>query len=154
MLLRSGPLPRLRLRPVLSWTPLGRHIVFVGANREVARLAGVNVTRIRAGSYIVASAIAGLAGLLLVATVGGVTRPAAMSTCCPRWPASSSARPWCSLATSTRWCTWFSISFLATGILGLQLLGYTGWVQDAFYGAGLVLAVTVATLVRARTSRA
>ena len=40
---------------VLTWTPIGRHIVFVGANREVARLAGINVNRIRAGSYIAAS---------------------------------------------------------------------------------------------------
>ncbi|HEY1672223.1 MAG TPA: ABC transporter permease, partial [Streptosporangiaceae bacterium] len=37
---------------LLKWTPIGRHIVFVGANREVARLAGINVNRIRAGSYI------------------------------------------------------------------------------------------------------
>jgi hypothetical protein len=43
------------------------------------------------------------------------------------------------------------IYFLETGIIGLQLLGYSGWVQDAFYGAGLVAAVTVAHLVRNRT---
>ncbi len=48
----------------LAWMPLGRHVVFVGANREVARLAGINVDRIRAGSYILASFIAGLAGIL------------------------------------------------------------------------------------------
>ena len=41
--------------------------------------------------------------------------------------------------------TFLGIYFLETGILGLQLLGYSGWVQDAFYGAGLVAAVTVAT---------
>ncbi|MDT4978678.1 MAG: ribose transport system permease protein, partial [Pseudonocardiales bacterium] len=43
---------------VLTWMPIGRHIVFVGANREVARLAGISVDRIRAGSYIVASLVA------------------------------------------------------------------------------------------------
>ena len=47
--------------------------------------------------------------------------------------------------------TLFGIYFLETGIIGLQLLGYSGWVQDAFYGAGLVAAVTVAHLVRNRT---
>jgi len=30
-----------------SWTPLGRHMLFVGANREVARLAGIRVNRVR-----------------------------------------------------------------------------------------------------------
>jgi ribose/xylose/arabinose/galactoside ABC-type transport system permease subunit len=46
--------------------------------------------------------------------------------------------------------TFFGIFFLETGVLGLQLLGYAGWAQDAFYGAGLVLAVTIASLVRRR----
>jgi ribose transport system permease protein len=43
---------------------------------------------------------------------------------------------------------------LETGIIGLQLLGYSGWVQDAFYGGGLVAAVSVAHLVRNRTRTA
>jgi ribose transport system permease protein len=45
----------------------------------------------------------------------------------------------------------FGIYFLETGIIGLQLLGHSGWVRDAFHGAGLVAAVTVAHLVRNRT---
>jgi ribose transport system permease protein len=32
-------------------------------------------------------------------------------------------------------------------------MGYSGWVQDVFYGAGLVVAVAIATIVRVRTSR-
>jgi hypothetical protein len=47
--------------------------------------------------------------------------------------------------------TLIGIYFLETGIIGLQLLGYRGWVQDAFDGASLVAAVTVAHLVRNRT---
>ena len=43
------------------------------------------------------------------------------------------------------------IYFLETGIIGLQILGYRGWVQDVFYGAGLVAAITIAHLVRNRT---
>ena len=35
---------------VLAFTPLGRHMQFVGANREVSRLAGVRVNRIRFGA--------------------------------------------------------------------------------------------------------
>ena len=36
---------------VMRYTALGRHMSFVGANREVARLAGVRVSRIRIGAY-------------------------------------------------------------------------------------------------------
>lgn len=39
---------------ILHGTPLGRHMTFVGANREVARLAGVRVNRIRFGGFVFA----------------------------------------------------------------------------------------------------
>ncbi|MCX4903840.1 ABC transporter permease [Streptomyces sp. NBC_00878] len=135
---------------VLSWTPIGRHITFVGANREVARLAGISVDRIRAGGYVVASLIAGMAGIILVATVGGFDPTASATYLLPALAAvflsTAIVRP----GQFNPIGTFFGVYFLETGILGLQLLGYSGWVQDAFYGVGLLLAVTVASLVRAR----
>ena len=136
---------------ILTWMPIGRHIVFVGASREVARLAGINVDRIRAGSYIVASLIAGLAGILLVATVGGFDPTASSSYLLPALAAVFLGTAIVMPGQFNPLGTFFGIYFLETGILGLQLLGYTGWVQDAFYGAGLVLAVSVATVVRSRS---
>ncbi|MCW2756227.1 MAG: inner-rane translocator [Marmoricola sp.] len=139
---------------VLTWMPIGRHIVFVGANREVARLAGISVDRIRAGSYIAASLVAGMAGLLLVATVGGFDPTASSSYLLPALAAVFLGTAIVSPGQFNPMGTFLGIYFLETGILGLQLLGYTGWVQDAFYGAGLVVAVTVASVVRSRTQRA
>ncbi|WP_375475439.1 ABC transporter permease [uncultured Jatrophihabitans sp.] len=139
---------------VLAWMPIGRHIVFVGANREVARLAGISVDRIRAGSYIVASLVAGLAGILLVATVGGFDPTASSSYLLPALAAVFLGTAIVMPGQFNPMGTFLGIYFLETGILGLQLLGYTGWVQDAFYGAGLVLAVTVACVVRSRTRTA
>ena len=49
----------LALAYVLAWTPLGRHMLFVGANREVARLAGIRVQRIRFGAYVISGVLAG-----------------------------------------------------------------------------------------------
>jgi hypothetical protein len=48
--------------------------------------------------------------------------------------------------------TWVGIYFLATGILGLQLLGLQAWVSPVFYGGVLVIAVTISTLLRRRAS--
>jgi len=138
----------------ITWTPIGRHIVFVGANREVARLAGIPVNLIRAGSYIAAATIAGLAGILLVASVGGFDPTGASTYLLPALAAVFLGTAMVTPGQFNPMGTFFGIYFLETGILGLQLLGGTGWVQDAFYGAGLVIAVTVATLVRRRTSHA
>ena len=139
---------------VLTWMPIGRHIVFVGANREVARLAGINVDRVRASSYIAASLIAGLAGILLVMTVGGFDPTASSTYLLPALAAVFLGTAIVMPGQFNPMGTFLGIYFLETGILGLQLLGYTGWVQDAFYGAGLVLAVTVATIVRTRSRSA
>jgi ribose transport system permease protein len=139
---------------VITWTPIGRHVVFVGANREVARLAGIPVNRIRAGSYIGASTVAGLAGILLVATVGGFDPTGASTYLLPALAAVFLGTAIVTPGQFNPMGTFFGIYFLETGILGLQLLGGSGWVQDAFYGAGLVIAVTVATVVRRRTSHA
>ena len=136
---------------VLTWMPLGRHIVFVGANREVARLAGINVDRIRAGSYIAGSLIAGLAGILLVMSVGGFDPTASSTYLLPALAAVFLGTAIVLPGQFNPMGTFLGIYFLQTGNFGLQLLGYTGWVTDAFYGAGLVLAVTVATVVRSRS---
>ena len=50
--------------------------------------------------------------------------------------------------------TMIAIWFLWTGIFGLQLLGFAGWVQNVFYGAGLVIAVALAKVVRSRSRTA
>lgn len=139
---------------VLAWMPLGRHIVFVGANREVARLAGINVDRIRAGSYVTAGLIAGCAGILLVMSVGGFDPTASATYLLPALAAVFLGTAIVSPGQFNPMGTFLGIYFLETGILGLQLLGYSGWVQDTFYGVGLVLAVTIATVVRTRSRTA
>jgi ribose transport system permease protein len=139
---------------LLKWTPTGRHIVFVGANREVARLAGINVNRIRAGSYIAASVMAALAGIVLMATVGGFDPTASSSYLLPSLAAVFLGTAIVSPGQFNPIGTLFGIYFLETGIIGLQILGYSGWVQDAFYGAGLVAAVSVAHVVRSRSRTA
>ena len=48
--------------------------------------------------------------------------------------------------------TWTGIYFLTTGITGLEQLGLQTWVSNVFYGGVLVIAVTIATLLRRRTT--
>ena len=46
--------------------------------------------------------------------------------------------------------TLLAVFFLATGVLGLQLLGATAWVTQVFYGGVLVVAVTITTILHRR----
>jgi ribose transport system permease protein len=104
--------------------------------------------------YLAASVIAGLAGILLVMTVGGFDPTAVQSFLMPALAAVFLGTAVVSPGQFNPIGTLLGIFFLETGIFGLQLRGYSGWVTDLFYGAGLVVAVTAAHLVRMRTRTA
>jgi ribose/xylose/arabinose/galactoside ABC-type transport system permease subunit len=52
---------------VLRYTRYGRNVFAVGANEYAARLAGINVRRIKFASYVISGAMASLGGAILVA---------------------------------------------------------------------------------------
>lgn len=58
---------------VLNRTVFGRHVYAVGGSPEAARRAGINVPRLRLICFVISSAVAGLAGVLLSSQVGSVT---------------------------------------------------------------------------------
>lgn len=50
---------------LMAYTRFGRHIYAVGGNREAARLSGIRADRTIIWAYVLASALAGIAGILL-----------------------------------------------------------------------------------------
>ena len=72
---------------------------------------------------------------MLVATVGGFDPTASPSYLLPALAAVFLGTAIVMPGQFNPIGTLFGIYFLETGIIGLQLLGYSGWVQDAFYGA-------------------
>jgi ribose transport system permease protein len=140
---------------VLSRTALGRHLYFVGQSREVARLSGLRTAALRSGAFITAGVLAGVAGVVLTGTLGSADPAVGASFLLPAYAAaflgSTTIRP----GFFNPGGTLLAVYFLATGIVGLQLLGLEDWVQQFFYGLSLIFAVTLSRLVgRRRRSRA
>ncbi|MBV9103888.1 MAG: ABC transporter permease, partial [Candidatus Eremiobacteraeota bacterium] len=52
---------------VLARTRFGRYVYAIGGNEEAARLAGINVARVKTLVYVICSCCAAVAGLLLMA---------------------------------------------------------------------------------------
>lgn len=136
---------------LLWFTPLGRHMRFVGASREVSRLSGVRVDRIRFGSFVVAGLLSGAGAVITVAALGGYNASSSDSYLLPVFAAVFLGTALLEPGRFNPIGTLIAIYFLATGILGLQLLGLQSWVSQVFYGGVLVVAVTIATLLRRRT---
>ncbi|MFJ4152756.1 ABC transporter permease [Streptomyces galbus] len=136
---------------VLHFTPLGRNMRFVGESREVSRLAGVRVTRLRVGAFTVAGLIAGVGGVLSAAATGGFDPNVSQSYLLPIFAATFLGTAILQPGRFNPIGTLVAVFFLATGVLGLQLLGASSWITSVFYGGVLVVAVTISTVLRNRT---
>ena len=137
---------------VLGFTPLGRHMRFVGASREVSRLSGVRVNRIRFGSFVAASAFSGVGAVVTVAAIGSYNATTSDSYLLPVFASVFLGTAVIQPGRFNPIGTWIGIYFLTTGITGLEQLGLQTWVSNVFYGGVLVIAVTIATLLRRRTT--
>ena len=133
---------------VLGFTPLGRHMRFVGSNREVSRLAGIRVNRIRFGAFVMAGFLSGLGGVVITAGLGGFDPSSSVTYLLPTVSAVFLGTAVIQPGRFNPIGTLVGVYFLATGILGLQELGYAGWISDVFYGAALIIAVSLSTIVR------
>lgn len=136
---------------VMAATPLGRRILFVGANREVARLAGIPVTRVRVGAWLTSSLLCGVAGVVSAAGLGGFNATSAREYFLPAFASVFLGTVAVVPGRFNPLGMFVAVYFLITGIFGLQLLGYQGWVTDAFYGVVLVAAVAASTWVQRRS---
>lgn len=146
-----GVLLMLLFAYLLHFTPLGRNMRFVGESWEVSRLAGVRVARIRMGAFTIGGFIAGLGGVLAVAQTGGFDPNSSQAYLLPIFAATFLGTAVLQPGRFNPLGTLIAVFFLATGVLGLQLLGATSWVSDVFYGGVLVVAVTISTVLHQRS---
>lgn len=137
---------------VFSLTPLGRYIYFVGAGREVARLTGIRVNAVRAGTLIAGSVIAGMAGVLLAGRNGSVDPTFAPGLLLPAFAGAFLGATTITPGRFNPWGTFIAVYFLATGINGLQLLRITGWVEQVFFGAALIIGVVFSRVAGRRSA--
>jgi ribose transport system permease protein len=135
---------------VLSFTPTGQKALVIGQSREVARLSGVRVNRQRAWAYIIGAAIAGIAGIAYAGTNGTVDPGAGSALILPAYAAVFLGATAIKPGRINPLGALIAVYFLATGTVGLELLGAQSYFQQIFYGAALVASVTIPKVNRER----
>lgn len=135
---------------VFDLTPLGRRLLFVGSNAEVARLSGIRVNRLRWGALIGSGFFSALAGVVGVGVVGAADPTSSAGYLLPAYAAAFLGATTISPGRFNVWGTVVTVYFLVTGFAGLQLLGIASWIQQVFYGGALVFAVALAQLAARR----
>lgn len=135
---------------VFRFTPVGRHLLFVGQGREVARLTGLAVQKLRVAAFAAAGVISALAGVISAGTLGAADPNAGMTYLLPTFAAAFLGTTAVDPGRFNPWGSIIAVYFLVTGITGLQLLGLEVWIEQVFYGAALVFAVTLSRIVARR----
>jgi ribose transport system permease protein len=135
---------------VLEQTPLGRSLYSVGSNPEAARLVGLDVGRLVLLSFVASGALAGLAGVLEVARVGGGSPQIGPTFTLPAlavvFLGAAAIRP----GRFNVGGTLVAISFLSALTSGLNLAGADTWVNDVVTGVALLAGVALTTVVSGR----
>jgi ribose transport system permease protein len=138
---------------VFDYTPLGQRLLFLGQNRDMARLNGIGVGRLRVTALIASATIAGLAGVVYAGTTASSDPVSGQGFLLPAFAACYLGSTTLKVGRFNPWGTTIAVYFLVTGITGLQLLGAQQYVQQLFYGGALVIAVVASTLVKSRGNR-
>jgi len=135
---------------VFEYTTIGRRLLFVGRGRDVARLNGVRVDRVRTLSLVASGAISALAGVLNAGMTGSADPLSGLTFLLPAFAAAFLGATSIVPGRFNPFGAMLSVYFLVTGITGLTMMGVDSYVQNLFYGGGLIVAVALSQLVRDR----
>ena len=137
----------------LSYTAFGQQLLFTGRGREVGRLTGVAVGRVRLLSFVASGVMGAIAGLLYTGTTGSANPSSGTTLLLPAFAAAFLGATCIKPGRFNAWGSVVAVYFLVTGINGLSVLGFRTFVQDLFYGGALIIAVMVSQLVSGRKER-
>ncbi|MBJ3778371.1 ABC transporter permease [Acuticoccus mangrovi] len=138
---------------VFGYTSLGRRLLFVGRGREVARLSGIRVDRVRFFCFIASGMISATTGILYVGTIGAADPNSGNTFLLPAFAAAFLGATAINPGRFNAFGSLIAVYFLVIGITGLSMLGIQTYVQNLFYGGALVTAVALSQLVRKREAQ-
>ncbi len=129
-------------------TALGQEIQAVGGNPAAARLAGINVDRIKILGFMVSGMCAALTGILLASRLGSGTTSAADSYLLTAFAAVFLGSATMRDGEFHVLGTFVGVLIIAFGFNGLNIFGAPTFSQYIFQGAILIVAVGLASLGR------
>jgi ribose transport system permease protein len=135
---------------LLRYTVTGRQLVQIGSNERSARLVGIPVRRLVLVAFILAGAVAAIAGVLELARTGSGNPDSGTSF-------TLNALAACFLGSTTIRPGQFNVPgtivgvfFVAVGVNGLTLAGASDWVEPVFNGASIMVAVALSAILARR----
>ncbi len=138
---------------LMSYTDFGRAIYAIGGNATAARLAGINVARVRVLMYVLSGGIAGLAGVLLTARttsgnpINGTGLELQAITAVFLGGAATAG------GKGTVFGTFLAVILVGALNNGMNLLGFNTFTQRVALGLLLIASVAISQWRQARADR-
>ena len=129
-------------------TALGQEIQAVGGNASAARLAGINVDRVKILGFVIAGICSALTGILLASRLGSGTASAADSYLLTAFAAVFLGSATLRDGEFHVFGTFIGALIIAVGFNGLNIFGAPTFSQYVFQGAILIVAVGLSSLGR------
>lgn len=139
---------------LMRYTDFGRAIYAIGGNPTAARLAGINLTRVKVTMYMLSGGIAGLAGVLLTARttsgnpINGTGLELQAITAVFLGGAATSG------GKGTIFGTFLAVILVGVLNNGMNLLGFNTFIQRVALGLLLVAAVAISQARQAESEKA
>ncbi|MFD1714867.1 ABC transporter permease [Amnibacterium flavum] len=140
---------------VLVWvflkrTPFGRYMSAVGGSKDAARLSGINTDIVTIVTFMLAGTLTGIAGVVQAGQLGSGNPAVGPSFLLPAFAAVFLGATAYQVGQFNVWGTITAVVTLATGVAGLNLLGLPNWVEPAFNGVALLVAVSLTRYLRGK----
>ncbi len=139
---------------IMRYTDFGRGIYAIGGNATAARLAGINLFRVRVLMYVLSGAISGLAGVLLTARTtsgnpvnGNGLELQAITAVFLGGAATAGGK-------GTIFATFLAVMLVGVLNNGMNLLGFNTFIQRVALGMLLIAAVAISQWRQARAETA
>lgn len=138
---------------LLGHTPYGRYLYAFGSNAEAARLVGLRTTLLLGSTFVIASVLCAIGGVLLVARSGGadprIGDSLTMSALAAAFLSAASIKPG-RYNVGGLLVAMFLLAFLNSG---LNLAGAPPYVSQYVNGVALIVGVALAVVIGRRRRR-
>ncbi len=139
---------------VLEYTPTGRYMYALGANRRASELTGISSRRMVTGAFMVSGLIVGAAGVILASRLRVGSVSTGPDYLLPVFVGAILGSTTIKPGRPNAWGTVIAVLLLGIGIGGLQQLGAQFFVSPLFNGITLILGVGIAGYASRRTRKA
>ncbi|MBE7211080.1 MAG: ABC transporter permease [Gluconacetobacter diazotrophicus] len=129
---------------VSVYTPLGRYLYAIGANPRAAALNGIPTRRYTVLAFMASGLITAFAGIILAARLRVGQASVGLEFLLPALVGAFLGSTTITPGRVNIWGTVVGVVILAIGISGIEQLGGAFWVEPAFNGATLLIAIGLA----------